>query len=250
MGYIVRMPTLGPEMGRGTLLEWHVEDGTPVEEGEAVAQVASESGVGEVEAKEEGVLRRTYLEEGNTVLSGTPIGLVAPADADIEDLETVVEYLVDRRELLPATVDGRTREQARVETEMPGRTVTATNPSGMRGRIDAGSFGWQYDEPEDSGGTETGPTPVDVFLGGLASCLSLSTRYQVEKRDADVGEISVTTDANPEHGSVESIEVTVHLASDENDETLARIVDLAERGCHVSQLLRDDLELELSWNRR
>ncbi|APW99585.1 dihydrolipoyllysine acetyltransferase [Halobiforma lacisalsi AJ5] len=181
-------------------------------------------------------------------------------------LETLVGHLEEPTSLLPAEVDleaggataagiadgagsssGTTGSSD--GTEMPGRTVTATNPDGMRGRIEAGSFEWGYDEPADRGGTETDPTPVDVFLGGLASCLSLSTRYQADKRDADVGEISVTTDADPEHGSVESIEATIHLESDEDDETVERIVELGERGCHVSQLLREDLELDLSWDR-
>ncbi|MDQ2052191.1 2-oxo acid dehydrogenase subunit E2 [Natronolimnohabitans sp. A-GB9] len=165
-------------------------------------------------------------------------------------LGTLVDNLEEPWDLLPADIDRSGRERGESEEEMPGRTVTATNPDGMHGRIDAGSFEWQYDEPEDSGGTETGPTPVDVFLGGLASCLSLSTRYQAKKRDAEIGEISVTTDADPEHGSVESIEATIHLETDADDETVERIVELGERGCHVSQLLREDLELDLSWDRQ
>ncbi|MFC6769219.1 OsmC family protein, partial [Natrinema soli] len=98
-------------------------------------------------------------------------------------------------------------------------------------------------------GTETGPTPVDVFLGGLASCLSLSVRYQAEKRDASDDEIRVDADATPAERAVERIEAEVRLESDADDETLERIVDLGERGCHVSQLLREDLDLALSWDR-
>ncbi|RKD97573.1 2-oxo acid dehydrogenase subunit E2 [Halopiger aswanensis] len=179
-------------------------------------------------------------------------------------LETLVEHVEDPWPLLPDEVrDAADRgaatrtgagtasdpTDAPADTEMPGRTVTATNPDELRGRIEAGSFEWSYDEPAAEGGTETGPTPVDVFLGGLASCLSLSTRFQAEKRDVSVGEISVTTDATPETGSVERIEATIHIASDADDDTVERIVTLAERGCHVSQLLREDLELDLSWDR-
>ena len=132
---------------------------------------------------------------------------------------------------------------------MPGRTVTASTADGMRGRIRAGAFEWRYDEPAEYGGTETGPTPVDVFLGGLAACLSLSVRYQAEKRDAAVGEISVTTDATPDHGPVDGIDATIRLETDEDDATVERIVDLAERGCHVSQLLRDEAKPTIAWER-
>jgi pyruvate/2-oxoglutarate dehydrogenase complex dihydrolipoamide acyltransferase (E2) component/uncharacterized OsmC-like protein len=166
-------------------------------------------------------------------------------------LGTLVERVEDPWSLLPDGVAGEAGERAgTVETEMPGRTVTASNAEGMAGRIEAGSFEWPYDEPADAGGTETGPTPVDVFLGGLAACLSLSVRFQAEKRDAAIGEIDVTTDAEPEHGAVEEIGATVRLESDADDGTLERIVEVGERGCHVSQLLREDLALELSWERR
>ncbi|ELZ23917.1 2-oxo acid dehydrogenase subunit E2 [Natrinema limicola] len=165
-------------------------------------------------------------------------------------LETLVDYVENPWPLLPEDVaDAADRGAVGAETEMPGRSVTATNPEGMHGRIEAGSFEWTYDEPESSGGTETGPTPVDVALGGLASCLSLSTRFQTSKRDMSVEEIQVDVDATPEEGPVEDIAATIRLATDEDDEAVDRLVDLGERGCHVSQMLREELELDLSWER-
>ncbi|WP_254529942.1 OsmC family protein [Natrinema gelatinilyticum] len=272
MGYIVRMPALGPEMKRGTLLEWTAVEGEPVSDGAAIAEVAAEpepdlrpnSRVGVVEARDGGVLRRTYLEVGESVLPGAPIGIVAPGACAIEDLEaaaaTDLEAVAERVEKSrPSPTEGGAGAAAgtgefgtarRGELEMPGRSVAATNAEGMRGSIEAGSFRWTFDEPESSGGTETGPTPVDVFLGGLAACLSLSTRYQATKRDASVDEIRVDVDAAPERGSVERIEAMIRIDADEDDETVERIVTLAERGCHVSQLLRDDLAMTLSWERR
>ena len=162
-------------------------------------------------------------------------------------LETLVEHVEEPWSLLPDEID---REAAApVDTEMPGRTVTARNPDGMAGTIKAGSFEWGYDEPEEAGGTETGPTPVDVFLGALASCLSLSTRFQAQKRDTPVDGIDVTTEADPEHGSVERLSATIRLETDADDETLERLVELGERGCHVSQLVSEDVPIEISWER-
>lgn len=87
MGYVVKMPKLGLEMEQGTLLEWHIAEGDTVEEGETIAEVESEKSIGEVDAREDGVLRVIELEEGTTVPPGTPIGIVAGADEDITDLE-------------------------------------------------------------------------------------------------------------------------------------------------------------------
>ncbi|MFC6717578.1 2-oxo acid dehydrogenase subunit E2 [Natrialbaceae archaeon GCM10025810] len=162
-------------------------------------------------------------------------------------LESLVGRVEDPWALLPADVDRGAGVDE--ETEMPNRDVTARNPEGMAGTVEAGSFEWRYDEPEDAGGTETGPTPVDGFLGALAACLSLSVRYRAEKREVAVGEISVSVDGEPERGSVEGLEATVSLETDADDETVERIVAVGERGCHVSQLLREDLEFDLSWER-
>ena len=74
-------------MEQGTILEWHIEEGDTVGEGETIAEVESEKSIGEVDAREDGVLRLIELEEGTTVPPGTPIGIVAGADEDITDLK-------------------------------------------------------------------------------------------------------------------------------------------------------------------
>jgi len=87
MGYVVKMPKLGLEMEQGTILEWHIEEGDTVEEGETIAEVESEKSIGEVDAREDGILRLIELEEGTTIPPGTPIGIVAGADEDITNFE-------------------------------------------------------------------------------------------------------------------------------------------------------------------
>lgn len=91
MAYIVRMSKLGLEMEEGTLLEWCVDEGDAVEAGDVIAEIESEKTQAEIEAREDGVLRRIYLHEGETCEPGEPIGIVAEADADIADLEATVE---------------------------------------------------------------------------------------------------------------------------------------------------------------
>lgn len=86
MGYVVKMPKLGLEMEQGTLLEWYIEEGETVEEDEVIAEIESEKSIGEIDAREDGVLRLVAIEEGETVPPGTPIGIVADADEEIADL--------------------------------------------------------------------------------------------------------------------------------------------------------------------
>lgn len=118
MAYIVRMPKLGMEMDEGTLLEWHVGEGEDVTEGEVIAEVESEKSVGEVEAREDGVLREAFIGEGETVEPSVAIGIVAGPDEDIADLREEVED------------DGTTADEpAEAGSEGSAEDTTATEAS-------------------------------------------------------------------------------------------------------------------------
>ncbi len=91
MGYLVKMPKLSMQMESGELLEWHVPAGGEVSAGTVLAEVESEKSIGEIEAREDGVLRRVYLEAGERTEPGLPIGIVARADEDITSLEAAAE---------------------------------------------------------------------------------------------------------------------------------------------------------------
>ncbi|RQG94865.1 2-oxo acid dehydrogenase subunit E2 [Natrarchaeobius chitinivorans] len=163
-------------------------------------------------------------------------------------LGTLVEHVEDPWPLLPDDVERL--EAAPTDTEMPGRSVTARLDDGMAGTISAGSFSVGYDEPEDIGGSETGPTPVDLFLGSLAACLTESIQFQaVRKKDFDLADISVDVSAEPEHGGVESIDAFVEIDIDADDDTVDDLIEYGKRGCHVSQLVSDDVSVDLQWRR-
>lgn len=87
MGYVVKMPKLGMDMSTGTITRWVAEAGDSIEEGDVLAEIESEKTVAEIEARESGVLRKVYLDEGDETPPGGSIGIVAGADDDISDLE-------------------------------------------------------------------------------------------------------------------------------------------------------------------
>jgi pyruvate/2-oxoglutarate dehydrogenase complex dihydrolipoamide acyltransferase (E2) component/uncharacterized OsmC-like protein len=87
MGYIVRMPKLGLEMEKGSLQEWHFETGDEVTKGDSIATVESEKTTADVDSREDGVLRRTFLAEGDETTPGGAIGIIAGPEEDIADLE-------------------------------------------------------------------------------------------------------------------------------------------------------------------
>ena len=129
MGYVVRMPKLGLEMEEGTVLELTFDEGDEVTEGDQIAEVESEKSVGEVEAREDGVLRRVYLAPDDTVPPSTPMGIVAAPDADISDLETEAE----------ADLETEAPEEAEPVTATGGGATADADASGGSGTVASGA---------------------------------------------------------------------------------------------------------------
>lgn len=119
MGYVVKMPKLGLEMERGVVLEWMVDVDEAVTEGDALVEVESEKSIGEVDVREDGALREVYVEEGQEVPPGTPIGIVAAPDTDISDLraEAEADLQEDAPEFAPSEPADADTTAAASETE-------------------------------------------------------------------------------------------------------------------------------------
>lgn len=69
----LRMPSLGADMDRGTLLEWRVAPGQVVHRGDVVAVIDTDKSDIEIETFHDGVVGELLIEVGDEVEVGTPI---------------------------------------------------------------------------------------------------------------------------------------------------------------------------------
>ena len=90
MAYIVRIPKLGVTVEEASILKWFVDEADAVEANEVILEIENEKTTAEVEAREDGVLRRKYKHEGDTGTPGTPIGIVAGLGENISEFEEEV----------------------------------------------------------------------------------------------------------------------------------------------------------------
>ena len=125
----------------------------------------------------------------------------------------------------------------------PREVVVDAISDTLRTRVTHGSLVWNSSAEDASG-----PDPVTTFLGALGSCLLMSLRVGARVRKLNVGRASVVARAN-EKGHVKEIEVELKIESPEDDDRLHRLVEVAERGCHIRQLLRDDVAVNLKVSR-
>jgi len=85
------MPKLGVEMETGIVIAWHVDEDEAISADDLIAEIESEKSLAEVEAREDGVLRRVYLNVDDEAPPGAPMGIIAGAEEDISELEATVE---------------------------------------------------------------------------------------------------------------------------------------------------------------
>jgi uncharacterized OsmC-like protein len=116
-------------------------------------------------------------------------------------------------------------------------------PDSMMAEVKYGDLRWQL-----SGDDGVAPDPVSSFLGALGGCLLMSLRVAAHVRKIELGRASVRARAN-EKGHVKEIKVELQVESNANDDQLHRLVEVAERGCHIRNLIRDDVTVALEVQR-
>jgi pyruvate dehydrogenase E2 component (dihydrolipoamide acetyltransferase) len=90
----VTMPKWGIEMTEGTIANWRVGEGQPVERGAEILDVETDKIVNAVEAPAAGVLRRILARDGETHAVGALIGVVAEEHASDTDISRFIESFV------------------------------------------------------------------------------------------------------------------------------------------------------------
>jgi uncharacterized OsmC-like protein len=121
-------------------------------------------------------------------------------------------------------------------------TVEAAGDS-LNADVKYGALRWRL-----SGEDGAAPDPVSSFLGALGGCLLMSLRVAARVRKVDLGRASVHARAN-EKGHVKEIKVELQVESSAGDDQLHRLVEVAERGCHIRNLIRDDVTFALTLSR-
>ncbi|MEF8780543.1 MAG: OsmC family protein [Haloferacaceae archaeon] len=217
MANLIETPPLDGESA--TVTAWKADVDADVAAGDPIAELEGGAETTTVTAPATGRLTHALLDVGEEAPPGTPLAIVTDTDGPT----------------------------------LPERAVTAEVAPDYSGTVTAGSVAWRIDSGEEFG-SGTAPSPVDLFLGGLSACLAVSVGVQADIRDVPLSGVSVDASATPVEGTVESIALRVLVdlgegAGDLEDDVLDRIVAIGERTCHVAELLRDDLPIELTWER-
>ena len=86
MAEVIIMPKLGFNMSEGKLVEWYKAEGEAVAKGEPLFSVETDKTNMDIEATQDGVVRKLFIEAGDKIPVTLPIAIVGDADEDIDDL--------------------------------------------------------------------------------------------------------------------------------------------------------------------
>jgi len=86
MAELIRLPKMGLTMEEGTIVEWFVEEGGEVKEGERFFEVATDKISNEIEAEISGTLLKILVSKDEDALVQAPIAIVGEAGEDYSAL--------------------------------------------------------------------------------------------------------------------------------------------------------------------
>ena len=132
--------------------------------------------------------------------------------------------------------------------------VTAQLRLGTRATISARQFSWLADEPPEVGGTDEGPNPYEILLGGLAACIAITLRLYANHKGIQLESLGVKLEFdrvhaddclecdNPEGGLIDRIRTEVTIQGSFDDAQKKRLAQVAER-CPVHKTLAKGVQI-------
>lgn len=108
--------------------------------------------------------------------------------------------------------------------------------------IAVGTHRIMVDEPAESGGSDTGPSPTQLLLSALGACTSITLRMYAERKQWPVKSIRVElsyAERSPGHTVIAR---HVHVEGDLDDAQRARLLQIAN-ACPVHKILTGMIEI-------
>ena len=131
--------------------------------------------------------------------------------------------------------------------------VKARLTDGMQVELSNGRHTWAADEPEDVGGTDTGPTPYDLLAAALAACTSMTLKMYAKHKKLDLRSATVRVthgrihaedceDCSKDEGMIHQFRRQLSLVGNLDDEQRERMLQIADR-CPVHKTLHDEIKI-------
>ena len=115
--------------------------------------------------------------------------------------------------------------------------ATATRESQFRHTIRVRTHELSADEPTDTGGTDTAPSPQELLAASLASCTAVTMEMYAQRKGWDLAGVEVSCEYTPaERGCPTRFELVLRLPEAISEEQVERLRVIAAK-CPVHRTL-------------
>jgi putative redox protein len=102
------------------------------------------------------------------------------------------------------------------------------------------------DEPRDSGGDDSGPSPQELLAASLASCTAVTIEMYARRKGWEIGDVTVDVGYEPaQRGSPTKFHMAIALPKELPEEQRERLAQIAAR-CPVHRTLEGEVMFEES----
>ena len=143
-----------------------------------------------------------------------------------------------------------------MDIRIHGKSESATKLN-----ISAGKFRMVIDEPEQMGGSNEGPSPVQVLLMALAGCLNVTAHEVAKQKGLGLKSLSIDINGNLDactfmgcndenRAGFENIDVNMNAKFEQyqSEDIIANWLAETERRCPVTDNIRSSTNIELHLN--
>jgi putative redox protein len=115
--------------------------------------------------------------------------------------------------------------------------ATATRTGTYKHVVQVRQHRLQADEPLDTGGEDSAPSPQELLAASLASCTAITMEMYAQRKGWDIGGVEVEAQYTPaERGCPTRFGLTLRLPSDLTEEQVERLRVIAAK-CPVHRTL-------------
>ena len=135
----------------------------------------------------------------------------------------------------------------------PPHVLVRGGADGFAQHIQAGAHQLSVDEPVESGGTDTGPSPYDLLLAALGSCTSMTIGLYARGRKWPLQQVVVSlwhsrihaadcAECETKVGKIDRIEREIELIGSLTSEQRSKLMEMADK-CPVHRTLTSEINI-------
>jgi putative redox protein len=126
------------------------------------------------------------------------------------------------------------------------RSAIARRKNGFEHEVAIREHSLTVDEPEDRGGTDTGPSPGELLAAALATCSAITIEMYADRKGWELGDVEVDVEMEyGRSGSPQSFAVTLHLPRALSEDQSERLREIAGK-CPVHRALSGEREVTIT----